>query len=524
MKLRILCCAATAIAMNMAGGLAWAQEKSDGASASVETAKPKASVPPVVHSAVGDRSDGYGERLRMVNVGKRQQFSGAMKESFDTDISSPKSVTFNSDGSRLYINSLEGCRTVVYRSPSLEKEKVINYDFPSGQGNLWASPSGYYPFTHYDNGASRAFSGKPVESAWTHDFRYLWVPFYRRTFDLNAQDPSAMAVIDTRTHEIVRMFETGPLPKVVATAPDNSVILIAHWGDNTVGMIDISSDNPKDWKHLPPIEVGSKLKLNYSLTTPVNRDTNSGYLLRGTIFTPDSRYAMVAGLAGPMAVIDVKNHKLLGTVGEIYGVRHLVLKNGMVYGSRNVAGEVLSFSLADLIAGIEEAATSGQSKISVKGPVRRVGVGGGARTLEASPDGKYLFVACNSASAVYVVEAEQMKVVDRIRCDSYPVGLAISPDGRYMAVTSQGRQGNGGNAVNLFEIIRTDVDSTALVISAPADTATVDTATVATTANTSTGKSSSTRPWWWLIVAFIAGFAAVATIIFTRRRSSKLQR
>ena len=81
--------------------------------------------------------------------------------------------------------------------------------------------------------------------------------------------------------------------------------------------------------------------------------------------------------------------------------------------------------------------------------------------MEVSPDGKYVFVACNSASALYVVDAETMKVVDKIRCDSYPVGLSISPDGRYVAVTSQGRKGFGGNAVNLFEITRYDVKQVA---------------------------------------------------------------
>lgn len=49
--------------------------------------------------------------------------------------------------------------------------------------------------------------------AFSHRGRYLWVPYYRRSFDINAQDPSAVAVIDTRTDSIVRMFETGPLPK-----------------------------------------------------------------------------------------------------------------------------------------------------------------------------------------------------------------------------------------------------------------------------------------------------------------------
>lgn len=33
------------------------------------------------------------------------------------------------------------------------------------------------------------------------------------------------------------------------------------------------------------------------------------------------------------------------------------------------------------------------------------------------------------------------------------MGLAISPDGTLLAVTSQGREGNGGNALNLVKVI-----------------------------------------------------------------------
>ncbi len=417
----------------------------------------KADVPPVVHSQVGDSSAGVAGSLKMVNIGKRQQYSGAMRSTFDTDIISPKSATFSADGTLLYINSLEGCRTVVYDAATLEKLHVVDYKFDSATGHLWAAPSGFYVFTHYPNGENRAFHGKPVESTWSHSGRYLWVPFYRRTFDINAQDPSAIAVVDTRTHSIVRMFETGPLPKMVATSPDSRLVAVTHWGDNTVGFIDVSSDSINRWHHLPPVTVGRKLDLRYPLDSAVNRDTNSGYLLRGTVFTPDGRYLLVSAMAGPMAVIDVEARRLTGQVPAIYGVRHLAIHGDNVYGSRNVAGTVLKFSLDSLLSGIKKAEVAGVRNITLGGGVATCKVGGGARTLDVSPDGKYLFVACNSGNAVYVVDAATMRVADTIRADSYPVGLALSADGRRMAVTSQGRKGYGGNAVNVYEVLRPDM-------------------------------------------------------------------
>lgn len=413
--------------------------------------------PPVVHSAVGDRSKGVDGSLQIVNTGKKQQYSYALKESFDPDITSPKSATFSADGKRFYINSLEGCRTAVYDAATLEKIAVITYSFPSGKGTLWGKASGYYPFRHYPDGENKGFQGKPVESTWSHGGKYLWVPFYRRTFDLNAQDPSAIAVIDAATNRIVRMMETGPLPKMVATSHDGKLLAVTHWGDNTVGFIDISSDSPMEWHHLPPVAAGYKFNPDFSLTEPVNRDSKSGYLLRGTVFTPDDRYLLVSGMAGPLTVIDARTRRYIGAVNSLSGIRHLAIHGDWLYGSKNMDASVIKLPLSALTRAIEKAVETGSRNIQLQEGARRCKVGGGARTLEVSPDGKYLFVACNSGSAIFVVDAGSMRVADSIRSDSYPVGLALSPDGSMMVSTSQGRSRQGGNAVNIYRVERYDL-------------------------------------------------------------------
>ena len=79
-------------------------------------------------------------------------------------------------------------------------------------------------------------------------------------------------------------------------------------------------------------------------------------------------------------------------------------------------------------------------------------VGGGARTLEVSPDGGWLFVAVNGAAEVAVDDAQAMKVVSRIPPDCYTVGLAVSPDGRQVWTTSQGKRGKGGNSVCVYRV------------------------------------------------------------------------
>ena len=421
--------------------------------------------PPVQHSKIGQTATDAQRAITITNIGKKQQFDWHDKATLDTDIFSPKSVNFLPDGSKYYVNSLEGCATVVYSTAGNEKVKVIPHRFASGTGPLWAQPSGLYKFTHYPDGNSRSFSGKPVEGTFSHNGRYLWVPYYRRTFDINAQDPSALAIIDTRTDSIVRMMETGPLPKMIACSHDNSTIAVTHWGNNTVGLIDITGDDPTRWHHITYIAVDHELQLNFSLTAEVNRDANSGLLLRGTVFTPDDRYLLVGCMGGGgIAVIDLSEKKYIGKIGGISNARHLIINHGYLYASVNAAGLVQRAPLDRVMETIHT--LNGGTRDLAAGSWQVCKVGGGARTIEASPSGRWIFAACNSASALYVVDSETMSVATQITVDSYPVGLDISRDGHLLVVTSQARNYHGGNAVNLFSVEYADEASEAQAVAA----------------------------------------------------------
>ena len=403
----------------------------------------------LTRSKLGESVVTNGGDITITCIDQRRGFGKG--STYDADIQSPKSASFSHDGKKIYINSLEGGKTVVYDAATRKKLKIINHEFTSGTGDLWLSPSGFYEFTHYPQGETRSFMGKPVEEAMTLDGRYLFVPYYRRSFDLNAQDPSALAIIDTRTDEIVKMVETGPLPKMVRVSHNGKLLAITHWGDNTVGFLDISDPDPAKWHHLPPVTIGKKLNLNYSLTSSVNRDSGSGFLLRGTVFLPGDSLLLVSGMAGPLNVIDVKKMTWLGTFPDLGNIRHLTLNNQTLYMSRNSAGEVLTVPVDSIVKAI--ATRRGDSRIFKARGVKRAKVDGGARTLKVSPSGKYIFVACNTGSALNIVRTEDMKVIGSIETDSYPVGLDISPDGTMIVTTSQGRKGKGGgNAVNFFKV------------------------------------------------------------------------
>lgn len=407
--------------------------------------------PPLVHPLVGESVTSSDGQFTLTLVQKKQNFTSSLER--DPDIYSPKSVNIHPNGRKYYVNSLEGAKTVVYDFRTQEKLTVIRHRFTEADSLLWAPASGLWPFTHYDTHLN-TFVGKPVESTFSHGGRYLWVPYYRRSYDINAQDPSAVAVIDTRTDSIIRLFETGPLPKMIATSPDGRFIAISHWGNNTVGLLDISSPSPQDWHYTRKLVVDYELQLDYSLTEPVNRDVNSGYALRGTVFTPDGRYLLIGcmGGAGGIAVIDLQTQRYLGRVmGMMPNVRHLAIHGNWLYLSINRGGYVQRIPLQRLLQAIP----------MLNGKTYRLQgwenckVGAGARTLALFGDGRYIFVACNTVSQLYVVDARSFSVVAQIAVDSYPVGLDVSQDGRYIFVTSQGRDDHGGNAVNVYELTRT---------------------------------------------------------------------
>ena len=402
------------------------------------------------HPALGTKASSADGKFTITLLNRKQNYSYAEAATLDKDIRSPKSVNVHPNGTKYYVNSLEGGKTVVYAADSNEKLKVIEHEFTEADSLLWAKPSGLFPFTHYKTSLN-TFRGKPVESAFSHGGRYLWVPYYRRSYDINAQDPSAVAVIDTETDSIIRMMETGPLPKMVAVSGDNRYVAITHWGNNTVGIINIASDLPDDWHYESCVTVQKKLTLNYSLTVSVNRDVNSGLCLRGTAFTPDGRYLLVGcmGGNGGIAVIDLGDFSYLGHVyGMKTNLRHLVIRNNYVYLSINKEGYIQRIPLATFYEAIGRIENG---KVTLDG-WENCKVAAGARTIDITPDGRYVVAACNASSRLVVVDTETFKEVARIKADSYPVGLDISKDGRYVYTTSQGREGGGGNCVDIYQM------------------------------------------------------------------------
>ncbi|MDI9309467.1 MAG: hypothetical protein QM535_04570 [Limnohabitans sp.] len=373
---------------------------------------------------------------------------------YDKYIASPKSAIYSWDGSKIYVNSLEGYQTVVYDSKTLKRIKAISHIFNEKNNSLFKDNETIaFDYTYKQEKENyNYFMGKPVESALSHNGKYLWVTYYRRDFDENAVSPSAVAIIDTSKDEIIRVMPSGPLPKMIACSPDNKYIAVTHWGDNTVGIIDISSDNVQDFKYIKHIIIDSRLPMDYSNGQKVDRDNECGNCLRGTVFTPNSDYLLVSKMGGNgIAVIETTNFNYIGTIkGSKLNLRHIIINNNNVLVSSNKFGFVQKSPLGELLK-LPFKNTSTQVEFS-KWKTAYVGIG--ARTIDATPDGKYIFACVNNESKLAVIDGRTFEVIKTYPISKFPVGMAISSDGRQLVITSQGKSSveKSGNAVSVFEI------------------------------------------------------------------------
>lgn len=302
----------------------------------------------VVYNQLGITSVPSTATVQMELVARfqhRVSNTGNVNDRYDVDINSPKSVIYLPSAKKFYVHSLEGFETVVYDLETFKKLKVIRHTFNDKNQLLFKNGESTvfdYSF-RFRKDRFNIFSGKPVESCFSHNGKYLWVTYYRRSYDQNSQSPSAVAIIDTDTDEIVRVMPTGILPKMIAASPDNHYIAVTHWGDNTLGIIDISADNPAEFKYIKHLVVKKRLYLDFEAGEEVNRDNDCGYCLRGTLFTPDSNYLLVGRMGGGgIAMFDVSNDfKFLGvTFTQHHNIRHLVIYGNDLIISTNMNGFV----------------------------------------------------------------------------------------------------------------------------------------------------------------------------------------
>ena len=135
-----------------------------------------------------DRSSDTAGEVVMRLAHRFQSYNWTPKHKFDnydTSINSPKSVKYALDGSKFYVQSLEGYTTSIYDAESKKIIKTLIHGFTAENDSLFKDgETTIYNYPYKQNRKQKnVFLGKPVESCFSHEGKYLRVTYYRRDFD-----------------------------------------------------------------------------------------------------------------------------------------------------------------------------------------------------------------------------------------------------------------------------------------------------------------------------------------------------
>ena len=310
--------------------------------------------------------------IKLENTNSVMQLKGEYKTG-----SQPKSVYFSPDGKRLFVPLINQHGVDVF----YQKKGLLIYE-----KRLTVPDSKAIGF---------------VEALCDAKRRELWV---------SNMLENKVHIYDLDTLEYKLSLNTGGVyPKVIAQSPDTQLTIASNWSSMDVSVFD---SNTK--KLLRRIPVGG---------TP-----------RGMAFSPDSSLLYVAIYDEPLIVaVNLEQNKIVSRFRLYQGAgaaRHVIYNDEKLYVSDMLRGTVNILN-----------AQTGALLHS-----RRIGMN--INTIVLSPCGHYIFASSRGTNhpedytlpgpdygAVFMLDARNLTLREKIWGRNQPTGLAVSPDGKYMVFT-----------------------------------------------------------------------------------------
>jgi len=201
----------------------------------------------------------------------------------------------------------------------------------------------------------------------------------------------------------------GVFPKVIVQSPDGKLTITSNWITHDLSVFD--SDTKRLLRRIP---VGC---------TP-----------RGMAFSPDGNLLYVCNYDGPFVeVVDMTQNRVVNRFrlhNQRGAVRHIIYRDGLLYISDMALGSVF----------VVEAATGTI--------LRSTWVGPNINTIILTPDGRYVIAASRGVNnpvdytrpgpdfgAVYILNANDLSLKEKIWGRNQPTGVGVSPDGKLLVFT-----------------------------------------------------------------------------------------
>jgi DNA-binding beta-propeller fold protein YncE len=289
----------------------------------------------------------------------------------------PKSVYFSPDGQRLFVPLLgqHGIDVFLLTGNRLRHEKRLTV--PGSRA------SGF------------------VEALCDERRQELWV---------SNMEENKVHIFNLDTLEYKVSLSTGGVfPKVIVQSPDGRFTIVSNWVSKDLSVFD-------------------------SETKQLLRRIPAGGIPRGMAFTPDGALLYTAIYDAPViAVVDMAQNRVINRFRLYSGegaMRHVIYRDGKLYASDMFRGTV---NILNASTGVL---------------LRSRRIGPNINTIVMSPDGQHIFASSRGRNnredytkpgpdygAVYMLNAEDLSIQERVWGRNQPTGLAVSPNGRFLAFT-----------------------------------------------------------------------------------------
>ncbi|MBD0362711.1 MAG: YncE family protein, partial [Coleofasciculus sp. C3-bin4] len=246
------------------------------------------------------------------------------------------------------------------------------------------------------------YRGAPVETSFSHDGKYAWVSNYQmygpgfnnpgsdQCSPSQKTDKSFLYRINTETLKIEKVIQVGSVPKYVATAPDNRLVLVSNWCSWDLSVVD--TEKNRETKRIP-----------------------LGRYPRGIVVdaTSDKAYVAVMG-SEDIAKVDLEDFSVAWLKNIGHSPRHLNLdpSGEYLYTTLNGEGKIAKIDLST-------------GKV-----LKKVVTGNAPRSMVISDDGQQLYVVNYNSNTVSKVRTSDMKVLQTVNVGASPIGITYDPQTR----------------------------------------------------------------------------------------------
>ena len=331
------------------------------------------------YRTIQHQSDALPVRNNIVGI-KLENSAGVLNLTgeYSTGIQ-PKSVYFSPDGQRLFV-------------PLLGQHGVDVFQLPRTGNQL-----------RFERRLTVPGSRAPgfVEAFCDERRRELWV---------SNMEENKVHIFNLDTLEYKTSLSTGGVfPKVIVQSPDGRLTVVSNWVSRDLSIFD-------------------------SETKALLRRIPVGGTPRGMAFSPNGALLYTAIYDAPViAVVDMAQNRVTARFRLYDGegaMRHVIYRDGKLYASDMFRGTV---NILNASTGVL---------------LRSRRIGPNINTIVMSPDGRHIFASSRGRNnpqdytipgpdfgAVYMLNAEDLSLVERVWGRNQPTGLAVSPNGRFLAFT-----------------------------------------------------------------------------------------